>query len=100
MPGHDKPGGSIQLENFPVQLTREKNRDQRRPDGHVHTGWRMIGKSHEPSTMVARPTRFSTGTKPTPPCTAGTRLSSESSRLSPSMNTWSEIGRASCRERV
>src|SRR3954454_4344041 len=99
LPNLSCPGRGLhraQREEKKRQFTREKNRERRRPDGQVHTGsWRTIG-SHEPIIASTRPTRFSTGTKPTPPAAGASRLSAESSRLSPITKIWSGPTTNSC----
>src|SRR5437016_14101586 len=69
-----------------VQCTAVKNREPRKPDSQVQTGWLRMPRSHEPTTASARPTRLSIGNSPTPPSRNATRLSAELSRLSPSTN--------------
>src|SRR6185437_4163133 len=51
----------------------------------VHGFHRLEPSFHDSSTMMARPSRFSSGTMSTPPVAIGKRLSSELSRLSPIM---------------
>src|SRR5712664_4469495 len=81
MPGHD--GGRLSFS----QCTAVKNREPRKPESQVHTGWLRMPRSQEPTTASARPTRLSIGNSPTPPSRTGTRLSAELSRLSPITNT-------------
>src|ERR1700682_5893407 len=69
------------------QCTAVKNREPRKPDSQVHTGWLRMPRSQEPTTASARPTRLSIGNSPTPPSRTGTRLSAELSRLSPITNS-------------
>src|SRR6202035_4453798 len=61
-------------------------RFQRISNGHHQNSHHGSSASTEKKMISARPTRFSTGTKPTP---FMKRLSAELSRLSPIANTWS-----------
>src|SRR5262249_42749439 len=72
-----------------VQRVLVKKRGQRTSKGHVHGVEKRKARGSsiaaEKKMISALPIRFSSGTKPTPCCHAGTRLSMESSRLSPIM---------------
>ena len=59
------------------QRTAVKNRARRKPAGQFHKGCRVMPRSHEPTSASTRPTRFSTGSSPTPPSAPDNRLSAD-----------------------
>src|SRR5471032_262375 len=67
------------------QSMRLNERASRNACGHRAMSSQPTVGSRDISSRSARATRFSSGTKPTPPCSGAMRLSRELSRLSPIM---------------